>query len=94
MGAMSVTEPTRRVTFRIAADIVERMDEAIARGQVASRQEFIAQALAGYLRRFPEQGAAAQWEQAARDPMFLADCEEVAEDFAGSGATTAGRADE
>ncbi len=83
-----------KVTVQLQPALIEQMHTAIAAGQAASQRAIIEQALARYLHALERERMAAEWAQAVSDPLFRADCEEIARDFAALDAEAARRIDD
>ena len=73
--------PAKKATFRLQADVLAALDEAVASGSAPSKNAFVDRALRNELRAVRRQLRRAQWEEASRDPLFIHDLEETAAAF-------------
>ncbi len=87
----TVPSRVRRVTFRLHQDVLAELDEAVARGAAPSKNALVERAIVRELRELRQQARRAQWEEAARDPLFLKDIQEIETDFRWADAETARR---
>lgn len=80
---MAVAEKpvTEKVTFVLPSELVKRMRAVVEQGQFTSQSSLVKAALASELRRAREAQLAREYEEAARDPLFIADMEECMHDF-------------
>lgn len=71
----------RKVTYSLPAELADELDRRTeGRGKIKSRM--VSEALAHYFEAQDRESLAALYEQAARDPKFIADNRAVEEDFA------------
>ena len=82
-------EKTKKATFNLHPSVLAALDEAVDQGMASSKNAFVEQALLRELRELRKQSRKAQWEEAARDPLFLKDIEEVETAFRSADAETA-----
>lgn len=82
---------TRKATFSLHEDVLDALDEAMRRGAAASKNALVERALVKELKELRRQAERAQLEEAARDPLFLRDLEELEEAFRSADAETARR---
>jgi Arc/MetJ-type ribon-helix-helix transcriptional regulator len=80
---------TVKVTFSLPADLVRRARELVAGGHFPSQNALVRAALERELREARENQLRAEYEEAARDPLFLRDIEEAMRDFAAVDSETA-----
>ncbi len=84
---------TKKATFNLHVDILADLDEIMAQGIVPSKNALVEQALIKELGKLRRQARKALWQEAAKDPLFMKDIEEVETDFQYADAETAGRID-
>jgi hypothetical protein len=76
-----VEKAWRKVTYSLPAKVADELDRRTeGRGKIKSRM--VSEALAHYFEAQDRESLAALYEQAARDPKFVADNRAVEEDFA------------
>ncbi len=80
---------SRKVTFSLRQDILDAMNEAVTKGITPSKNALVEQALRHELKEIRRRMMAAEWERAAKDPLFVGDVEEVREAFETADAETA-----
>jgi hypothetical protein len=78
-----------KATFSIRRDLLEAVTAAVARGAAPSKNALVERALQHELRELRRRAAAAQWAQAAKDPLFLRDVQETQEAFSSTDAEAA-----
>jgi hypothetical protein len=81
----------KKATFSLHQEVLEALSGAVAQGQASSKNALVERALVRELRALREQALAAEWDLAAKDPLFLKDIEEIEADFAWADAETAAR---
>ena len=79
----------QKATFSLQPDLLTALDEAVRGGAAPSKNALVERALRNELREVRRQWRQAQWELAARDPLFKRDVEEVELAFRGPDAETA-----
>jgi hypothetical protein len=79
----------RKVTFSLQPDIVAALDEAVRQGAAPSKNGLVERALRKEISELRRQWRAAQWQMAARDPLFLRDIDDVELAFRSADAETA-----
>lgn len=84
---------TKKATFSLHADVLAALDEAMSRGTVPSKNALVEQALVKELKELKRQARKKLLQQAASDPLFMKDIEEVEADFRYADAETAGGID-
>jgi hypothetical protein len=93
-GIKRTRAPTRKATFNLHNDVLEALDQAMAEGKAPSKNALVEQAIVKELRELQRQERHAQWEAAAKDPLFLKDIEDIQTGFRFADAETAGRIDQ
>ena len=78
-----------KATFSIRRDLLEAVAAAVARGAAPSKNALVERALQHELRELHRRAVAAQWVQAAKDPLFLRDVQEIQEAFSPADAEAA-----
>jgi Arc/MetJ-type ribon-helix-helix transcriptional regulator len=79
----------RKVTFSLPDDLVSQLRDAVAEGWFDSQNEAVREALRRELGRAREATLRREFEQAAHDPLFLADLDAATRDFADADAESA-----
>ena len=82
---------TKKATFNLHTDVLAALDEVVAQGIAPSKNALVEQALLKELNELRRQARQALWQEAAKDPLFMKDIEEVEADFRYADAETAGR---
>jgi Arc/MetJ family transcription regulator len=77
-----------KATFSIRRDLLEAVATAVAQGAAPSKNALVERALRHELRELRRRALAAQWTQAAKDPLFLRDVQESQEAFSSVDAET------
>ncbi len=80
---------SKKATFSLREDLLEALDEVVARGAAPSKNALVDHALRRELREIRRRALAAAWEEAARDPLFMRDVQEIQEAFKSADAETA-----
>jgi hypothetical protein len=88
---MTMPGKAKKVTFSLHEDVMQAVDEAVARGAAPSKNALVERALVHELRELRRQARRTLWDEAARDPLFLRDLAEVEDDFRSADAETARR---
>jgi hypothetical protein len=78
-----------KATFSIRRDLLEAVTRAVAQGAAPSKNALVERALKHELRELHRRAVAAEWAQAAKDPLFLRDVQETQEAFSSADAETA-----
>lgn len=86
-----VAARTRKATFNLDGDVLAALDDAVAKGAARSKNAFVDRALRRELRELRRQSLAEAWRQAAQDPQFMKDVQEIEEAFAAADVETARR---
>ena len=72
---------TKKATFNLHTDVLAELDEVMSKGIAPSKNALVEQALLKELKELGRQTRKALWQEAAKDPLFLKDIEEVEADF-------------
>ena len=80
---------TKKATFSLQPELLAALDEAVSQGAATSKNALVERALRNELRELRRQWREAQWQIAARDPLFLKDIEDVELAFRSADAETA-----
>jgi len=78
-----------KATFSIRRELLEGVAAAVARGAAPSKNALVERALQRELRELRRRAIAAQWVQAAKDPLFLRDVQETQDAFSSADAEAA-----
>jgi Arc/MetJ-type ribon-helix-helix transcriptional regulator len=78
-----------KVTYSLPVDLVASVRSVVREGAAPSYSAFVESALREAVKEVREQLLAEEFEQAARDPDFIADIEAVEQDFAHADAESA-----
>jgi Arc/MetJ-type ribon-helix-helix transcriptional regulator len=89
MVEMTSTARNRKVTFSLPPQLMEEVKELVQAGVAASQNAFVEQALMQRVREARKELLRQEFQEAARDPLFLRDIEETMADFAAADAETA-----
>ncbi len=85
---------TKKATFNLHTEVLEALDQAMARGIASSKNALVEQALVKELKELKRQTRKALWQKAAHDPAFMRDIEKVEMDFKQADAGSAGSLDQ
>ena len=85
---------TKKATFNLHTDVLAALDEVMSKGMAPSKNALVEQALLKELKELRRQARKALWQEAAKDPLFLKDIEEVEADFKYADAETVGSMDQ
>lgn len=81
----------KKATFSIHENVLHAVDEAVALGSAPSKNAFVERALVKELGELRRKARKVRWEEAARDPLFLKDIEDIEAAFGSADAETARR---
>ena len=84
---------TKKATFNLHTDVLAALDEVMAQGVAPSKNALVEQALLKELKELRRQARKSLWQEAAKDPLFMKDIEEVEADFRYADAETVGSMD-
>jgi Arc/MetJ-type ribon-helix-helix transcriptional regulator len=76
-----MSDATVKVTYSLPEELVDQVRLVVRDGAAPSYSAFVEGALREAVRREREKLIAAEFKQAAEDPLFLADINEVEKDF-------------
>jgi hypothetical protein len=85
---------TKKATFNLHTDVLDELDHVMTQGIAPSKNALVEWALLKALSELRRQARRALWQEAAKDPLFMKDIEEVEADFRYADAETAGRIDQ
>ncbi len=85
---------TKKATFNLHTDVLTALDKIMAQGIAPSKNALVEQALRKELNELRRQGRKTLWQEAAKDPLFIKDVEEVGKDFRYADAETVGSMDQ
>lgn len=74
-------QPKRKVTLVLDGELADRIREAVDSGRADSQSGLVQEAVGEYLARQDREALRAAYAEAARDPAFVADIEQVMKDF-------------
>lgn len=77
-------DPLRKTTVQMHTSVLDAVKQAVEHGYAASQNEFVEEAVVAHLRELRRARVYAAYEEAARDPEFMAEMREVAEAFDGT----------
>ncbi len=72
---------TKKATFNLSEEILEALDDAMARGAAPSKNALVQNAIEKELKELKKQETRVRWQKAAKDPLFLRDMQRVESDF-------------
>ncbi len=81
----------KKATFSLPEVVLHSLSKAVAQGAAPSKNALVERALVREFKELRRQARQALWEEAAKDPLFLKDIEEVEEAFRDADAETAER---
>ncbi|MCL5960506.1 MAG: hypothetical protein M1358_14565 [Chloroflexi bacterium] len=79
----------RKATFTLHEEVLAAVDEAVTRGAASSKNAFVERALLRELKELRRRARRARWEEAAKDPLFRRDIEDVEKGFSSADAESA-----
>lgn len=71
----------KKVTLSLDAQLIEQVQQLVKKGEAKSQSEFFAKALRAKLQQIEREEWERSLEAASKDPLYLADIEEVERDF-------------
>ena len=71
----------KKVTLSLDANLVEDVQQLVGEGEAKSQSAFVEEALRARLKQLEREAWERSLEAASKDPMYLADMEEVEQDF-------------
>lgn len=75
---------TKKQTFSLDKEVVIALDQLSKKGSITSKSDFVEQAIKHGLKQKRDEWLSREFAKAAKDPLFLADMEEVQRDFEGA----------
>lgn len=75
------TRLVRKVTLSLDAFLLQQVQKVVQEGEAKSQTEFFEDALRARLKHLEREAWERSLEAASKDPMYLADMEEVERDF-------------
>jgi metal-responsive CopG/Arc/MetJ family transcriptional regulator len=82
---------TKKATFNLHTDVLDAVDEIMARGLIPSKNALVEQALRKELNELRRQARQKSWQEGAKDTVLLKDMENVEANFRTADAETARR---
>jgi hypothetical protein len=82
---------TKKATFNLHTDILKNLDEVMKTGIASSKNALVEQALIKELKELQRLARTEKWKEAARDPLFLKDIDQIECEFKSADSDTAGR---
>jgi Arc/MetJ-type ribon-helix-helix transcriptional regulator len=74
-------DPLKKVTYQMHASTLEAIRHTVETGTYASQNEFVEEAVVAHLRDLRRAKVYAAYEEAARDPEFMAEQREITAAF-------------
>jgi Arc/MetJ-type ribon-helix-helix transcriptional regulator len=74
-------DPLRKTTVQMHTSVLEAVRQAVAHGYAASQNEFVEEAVVAHLRELRRATVYAAYDEAARDPEFMAEMRAVTDEF-------------
>ena len=71
----------KKITLSLDAKLVEQVQQLVKEGETKSQSQFFEEALRARLKQLEREAWERSLEAASKDPMYLADIEEVERDF-------------
>jgi hypothetical protein len=84
---------TKKATFNLHITVLDALDEVMARGVAPSKNALVEHALIKELKELRRLERKTQWQEAAKDSLFLKDIKQVEADFHYADAETARKID-
>jgi hypothetical protein len=84
---------TKKATFNLHIDVLDALDEAMAKKMAPSKNALVEQALLKELKNLHKMERQVAWEEAMKDPLYLKDVAEIEADFRYADAESAGKMD-
>ncbi len=78
-----------KMTISLDSKLVQQVRELVRAGEAKSQSEFLEQALRTKIRQIEWEKWCQEMEEASKDPLFLADIEEIEREFAYADAESA-----
>ena len=75
------TKVQKKVTLSLDASLIEQVQKVVREGEARSQSQFFEEALRARLKQLEREAWERSLEAASKDPMYLADLEEVERDF-------------
>ncbi len=72
---------TRKATFSLHSDVLEKLDEAMTHGDERSKNELVERALIKELKELQRRKRQKEWQKAVTDPLFVRDMEDITSAF-------------
>ncbi|MDD4230906.1 MAG: hypothetical protein WCS64_05050 [Dehalococcoidales bacterium] len=88
-----MSNKTKKATFNLHPNVLIDLENAMAEGAATSKNALVERALIKELEEIKRKKRQGQWQQAARDSLFLNDIAEIEADFREPDAETAERLD-
>lgn len=79
----------KKVTLSLDATLIQQVQHLVKAGEAKSQSEFFEEALRAKLRQIEWEKWCKEMEEASKDPLFLADQEEIDREFAYADAESA-----
>ena len=70
-----------KTTFIIKEEIITQVKEAVKAGQYNSMTSFVENALKNEIKKLEKEKIIRELKEASKDPLFLADIEEIEDDY-------------
>lgn len=75
------TRTAKKITLSLDAALIDQVHQMVKRGEARSQSEFFEEALKAKLKQIEREEWERSLEAASKDPLYLADIEEVERDF-------------
>lgn len=85
---MAQTARTKKATYSLPVDLMSAVQEAVESGYYPSRNALVKRAIETELERVKADRLQREFEEAARDPLFLRDIREAEEAFGSADSET------
>lgn len=82
-------QPPTKVTYSLPSELVDQVRSAVREGAAPSYSAFVERALLEAVRKAREEHLEGEFRQAASDPDFIRDVEQIEHDFAHADAEAA-----
>jgi hypothetical protein len=89
MSPRAKAAKSRKITLSLRHDVLAALAEAVAQGAAPSKTALVDRAIRHELKKIRRRIMAAEWERAAKDPLFMRDVQEIEKAFKTADAETA-----
>jgi metal-responsive CopG/Arc/MetJ family transcriptional regulator len=88
-----MTGKSKKATFNLHTEVLDELDQVMAKGIASSKNALVEQALRKELNEIKRLTRKSLWQEAAKDPLFIKDVAQVEYDFTDADSETIGSID-